>query len=147
LLDFLERDLADEDQIRAGDHDSASGCADPGSLCGLRGGDPRRGWSETPLCAACRARPADQHDGAAVRHCSVCQREIRADVAGRRGEVVCASCQGDANAVALGLLRKAAGGDADLTALRGYELLTELARGQWSFVYIARRKDRPTRSR
>jgi serine/threonine protein kinase len=141
LLDLLERDLGDGDQIELGNTILEVGVAIPVHCAGCGVEIPDAGGSGALRCAACLARPADQQHEVAVRCCTVCEREIPADVAGRQGEVVCASCQRDANAVALDLLQKAADGDADLAALRGYRLVTELARGERSVVYLACRDD------
>jgi eukaryotic-like serine/threonine-protein kinase len=137
-LEFRECDLGDGDHIRVGMTVFRVGVQVP-VCCGRCGAEmPNANGSESPVCAECRVRATNQgaHKAGAGQRCSVCGRALP-DIAGRRGEAVCASCQQDANRVALDLLRKAADGDPDLVPLRGYQLVTELARGDQNIVYLA----------
>jgi eukaryotic-like serine/threonine-protein kinase len=142
LLEFREHDLGNGDQVRLGNTVFRVDVVVPVQCAGCGAELPDVDGSESPVCAECRARAAN-HGTQLVAdgpHCSVCGRDLP-DAAGRAGEAVCASCQQDANAVALDLLRKAAGGDPDLAPLRGYQLVTELARSDQSIVYLARNAD------
>jgi len=136
--EFRERDLGDGDQIRVGRTVFRVGVQVP--VCCTRCGAemPNANGSESPVCAECRIRATGQgtRKAAGSQRCSVCGRALP-DVPGRGGEAVCASCQQDANSVALDLLRKAGEGDPNLAPLRGYQLVTELARGDQNIVYLA----------
>lgn len=142
LLEFRELDLSDGDEIQLGNTVFRVGIHVPVLCAGCGRELPNADGSESRMCPECRAHSASQGTQMADAgpHCSVCGRAL-ADVAGRVGEAVCASCQQDANAVALDLLRKAADGDAGLAPLRRYELVTELARNDQNIVYLARNAD------
>src|SRR6201993_5064232 len=94
-LEFRECDLGDGDQIRVGRTVFRVGVQMP--VCCTRCGAemPNANGSESPVCAECRIRATNlgpQKAAAAGQRCSVCGRAMP-EVAGRRGEAVCASCQ------------------------------------------------------
>ena len=117
---FRERDLSDGDEVRLGDTVMRVG------VIAATAGAPHMSPSAPPAEGPAR--------------CTECGRDVSAEAGLRRGELVCASCRRDPEALVRVILDKAQRGDDDLVAIRGYEIVRELGRGAQGVVYLARQE-------
>lgn len=120
-LQFRERDLVDGDTVRVG-------------RTTLRVEVTAAAATRVEAAVAAAAAPATTK-----RYCGHCGRDVDTDP-GRAGEVLCAACRSDLDAVVGELLGKAGRDRGAPDALRGYELVRQIGRGGQGVVYLVRHR-------
>ncbi len=103
------------------------------AVCGDCGAEIEGEPGADRQCEACRQKKAPHQ---AV--CTICGRDVKARIGGRRGDFVCDECRQDPMNLVNRILGEAGCGGDDLPMIRGYTIVRPLGKGGMGAVYLAR---------